>query len=465
MHRGRVSKIAAVLAAIAGASCANEPTMPRFGAAPVVPPSQFLDSANSVSRAHAIVAAGVARSRADSLAQWMAARGDSSYLLSLLRGRQANEALIASRLRAAVAPPPSIRGPSFVEVTDGAVIDFATWPDPAVSLATTSFSFSGSNALLTTTATYSGNVVHFRTTYHTTISNPSLQAIPTTTSEGDEIPNLDAQIQCIVNNPSTAATTCGVAAYDNYSEFQAATLQLGQSCGSTAFGGTVAKSTWNFPILGAAIDLLNSAIPWKIPQPSFKTSPDYVEAPKTKTNGECPPPRARHLFSYNGQSGTSLEIHVPSGVAPTIQLNGGASGPGIDGGPAIASYSWLVGGNTGYSGPVNSVTLASPTHVDFTVTDAEGRTAESSGDINIIPDDPCEGPWDCGDPNAGKMVATSGEESSTTSEIPNPPPGGPWHITCYYTTTFEITVYHIAGNPVVANITQLGTELDYCVSY
>jgi hypothetical protein len=145
-------------------------------------------------------------------------------------------------------------------------------------------------------------------------------------------------------------------------------------------------------------------------------------------------------------------------------MNGSASGPSV-GGPPITSYSWLVGGNTQYTGSVKNVTLASPTTVDLTVTDAGGGSAESSGEIDIIPDDPCGGPWDCGDPGAGEMHATQESETITTTEISNPPPNGPWHMTCYYTDTFDVTIYHIQGDPVVANVTYVSHELDYCVSW
>src|SRR5690242_5752714 len=73
------------------------------------------------------------------------------------------------------------------------------------------------------------------------------------------------------------------------------------------------------------------------------------------TKPACAPPSAKLILSYGSTSGVDIEIPLPSGEVATVGVDGTGSAAGEDGGPAIASYDWTVGGtNLGGSSSFSS---------------------------------------------------------------------------------------------------------------
>lgn len=122
-------------------------------------------------------------------------------------------------------------------------------------------------------------------------------------------------------------------------------------------------------------------------------------------------------------------------------VDGTGSAAGEDGGPAIASYDWTVGGtNLGGSSSFSS-NFSSSMGVTLSVTDQDGATASLNGSVTIDPVDPCDDPFtrtvedcDSNPPSADDAVSYDGDSSEPGDYAGGSPTS---KLVCYVTDWFE----------------------------
>jgi hypothetical protein len=338
-HRSRI--LIALACAGTALGCTGDATAPRarvsVTSAPMLP-----DPGATIERAKAIVSLGARESGADTVALRLAASGDSWYLQALMAGRRLHEAIIDSILRAAGSTRSSVPGLSFVEVSSGEdlLLGTSTLGFPEVTSAVTVLTLSGEIGGATSQVAYTGNTVSIKLYYGSTNSVGSRRALPEAVGEAEKRPNDNAQVNCIVNNPSNASV-CG---FVSYSEFSLPHIDIGQPCGSTLHGRTEAKPRLDVAAIGQAIDMINSAFRWRIVGPTIVDGYWFGGPPAARSNGSCVAPTVRASFGGATEQSPGVFKHamIPgqatTWVYPTATVTNAPK-------PAVTAYSLVLDGS------------------------------------------------------------------------------------------------------------------------